>query len=256
MDTKFWGPSGWKLLHSITFMYEPATQKAAMRDWLATIPYVLPCKFCRASLADYYRADPPKLDSRLSLARWLYRIHGRVNNKLREQGQTIPKDPTFSEVRRQYEMALAGEGPRQCESFPGWDFLFSIAYNHPFSVKGAPMPDSPTSEGMDDEELNRWNLLPSKRRFIVWRRFWTLLPAVMPPAWRIAWHGGMPQIQNRKTATAWLWRTRCSFSHGADPYRVVCRRLATYESGCSKSLKARTCRRERKKRGQIKTRRK
>lgn len=247
MDTKFWGPSGWKLLHSLTFTYEPSNRKA-MAEWLSTLPYVLPCKFCRASLADYYAADPfsRALGSSDSLSRWLYRIHGRVNQKLRDQGQTIPKDPTFSQVRDQYKIILEVHGSRQCESFPGWDFLFSVAHNHPLSSKSSPMPDTPDEAYKGDAATkNRWNILPPTERLKVWRRFWELLPAVMPAAWSKAWTatGEKPCLQNRRSAVAWLWRIRCGFSHGADPYRVVCNRLATYESGCSTSTRAKTCRR-------------
>jgi hypothetical protein len=261
MDTKFWGPSGWRFLHTITFTYDPAKQKAAMADFLETLPYVLPCKFCRASLTDYYEVDlySKALDSSNALSRWLYRIHNRVNGKLRDQGQTIPKDPTFREVREQYKFVLDAPGPRQCESFPGWDFLFSIAYNHPLIVKGSPMPDTPPDAYKGNmAEKNRWNILPAAERFKVWRRFWDLLPAVMPASWAKAWTSAnqVATLKDRRSAVAWLWRVRCGFSHGADPYRVVCGRLASYESGCSTSTRAKTCRRVRRHKGQIKTRRK
>lgn len=247
MDTKFWGPSGWKLLHSLTFTYEPGRQKIAMKAWLATLPYVLPCKFCRASLTDYFRADDPDAatESQDDLARFMWRIHSRVNEKLRSQGQTIPKDPTFKEIEQHYLLATTRQ-PKDCESFPGWDFLFSVAYNHPLSSQGKPMPDAaPLSH--DDEELNKWNMLPARRRMKWWRRFWVLLPAVMPKAWAEAWISAKekPRLDNKRSAISWLWRLRCNFSHGADPYRAVCSRLAAHASGCSKSTRARTCRRVR-----------
>ncbi len=223
-----------------------------MKEWLETLPYVLPCKFCRASLADYYKDEAPKMDD---LPRWLYRIHNRVNAKLRGQGQQLPKDPTFREVREHYAWAIAPQ-PRQCESFPGWDFLFSVAYNHPLSVKGKPMPDVPAEAYKgDDATKNRWNILEPRRRLKYWQRFWTLLPAVFPPTWRAAWAKEAPAFKNRRETVAWLWRTRCAFSHGADPYRVVCSRLAAHESGCGRSTRARTCRRVRVA-NRIKTRRK
>jgi hypothetical protein len=256
MDTKFWGPSGWKLLHSLTFTYEPR-QREAMSEWLATLPYVLPCKFCRASLTDYFREDDPDaaLQSQDSLARFMWRIHGRVNEKLRGQGQTIPKDPTFKEIEQHYLLTMTRQ-PRECESFPGWDFLFSIAYNHPLGGQGKPMPDAAPKDH-SDEELNKWNMLPPQRRFKYWRRFWELLPAVMPKVWADAWTktDERPCLQNKRSAVAWLWRIRCGFSHGADPYRVVCSRLASYASGCGKSSRARTCRRLVKRRKTKRTKR-
>ena len=250
MDTKFWGPSGWKFLHSLTFTYDPGRQRASMDAWLATLPYVLPCKFCRASLTDYFRADDPSaaLESQDDLARFMWRIHSRVNEKLRSQGQTIPKDPTFKEIEQHYLLATTRQ-PKDCESFPGWDFLFSVAYNHPLGGQGKPMPDAPMPKDQSDEELNKWNMLPAARRFKHWRRFWELLPAVMPSAWSSAWTntGEKPCLQNKRSAVAWLWRLRCGFSHGADPYRSVCNRLAAHASGCGSSSRARTCRKQRSK---------
>jgi hypothetical protein len=43
MDTRFWGPSGWRLLHLITYTYDPITQRHAMRKFLEALPYILPC---------------------------------------------------------------------------------------------------------------------------------------------------------------------------------------------------------------------
>ncbi len=246
MDTKFWGPSGWKFLHTLTLTYEPH-QKVAMSDFLETLPYILPCKFCRASLTDYYRKLPYKdaLKSRASLVRWLWKIHSMVNDKLRGQGQTIPPDPSLAQVKEIYGRFVPESKPNLCEAFPGWDFLFSVAYNHPLTSHGKPMPDAPVlGPGTSDEELNKWNLLPPRRRYCKWTRFWALMPKVMPAAWSYAWMGAkeVPCLQSKKTTVAWLWRLRCKFADGADPYKVVCHKLATHESGCSKFLRAKTCR--------------
>lgn len=253
MDTKFWGPSGWRLLHTLTFTYTPV-KRAAMRDFLETLPFILPCKFCRHSLAEYYCVDFPDLTNATTLSRWLWRIHNKVNAKLRSQGQTLPPDPTYAAVKRMYEESLPN-GDGACQSFPGWDFLFSVAYSHPLTVKGKPMPEEqvPTKckNLTRDQEENRMNRLAPAKRLIFWNRFWATLPLVMPEPWAAAWNGAKQHsatgLKNRQDATRWLWRIRCDFSHGADPYRQVCQRLATYESGCSKSTRARTCRKTRKK---------
>ena len=250
MDTKFWGPPGWRLLHTLTLTYEPSNA-VAMRQFLLTLPYVLPCKFCRASLTDYYRKLPfePALKSRTSLTRWLWQIHSLVNDKLRSQGQSIPHDPTLDQVQEIYGRYIPSTGPKPCESFPGWDFLFSIAYNHPLTIRTSkPMPDAPSEKelkGASEEELNKWKMLSPRRRFCHWRQFWFVLPSVMPSQWYHAWLNARqkPCLNDRRSTVAWLWRIRCKFADGADPYKIVCNKLATYESGCSKSLRARTCRR-------------
>ena len=68
MDTKFWGPSGWKLLHLITFTYEPSQSKAVGK-FFELLPFVLPCKFCRASLTEYMDDDPIDLKSKATLTK-------------------------------------------------------------------------------------------------------------------------------------------------------------------------------------------
>ncbi len=250
MDTKFWGPPGWKLLHTMTLTYEPS-MAVAMQQFLQTLPYILPCKFCRASLTDYYRQLPPSsaLKSRKALVRWLWKIHSLVNDKLRAQGQTIPPDPSLAEVRKIYGRYIPTGDPDPCEVFPGWDFLFSVANNHPLAGQGSPMPDAPAASALinaSDAELNKWNLLPPKRRFIFWRKFWLTLPAAMPAPWRKAWLQAKesPNLQTKKSAVAWLWRLRCKFADGADPYKSVCYRLTAHESGCAHSKRARTCRKQ------------
>jgi hypothetical protein len=248
MDTKFWGPSGWKLLHTLTLTYQPSN-KVAMAKFLETLPYTLPCKFCRSSLTDYYRAEPfePALKSRNSLAKWLLNIHNMVNDKLRDQGQYIPANPSVT-ILKKYEEFIPNTKENPCELFPGWDFLFSIAYNHPLKVNGTPMPDAPKSglANASDEELNKWNLLPPRKRMKYWCHFWSTLPTVMPTPWRKAWLSAkeIPCLANRRQTVAWLWRVRCKFANGADPYKEVCHKLATYESGCNKSTRAKTCRRQ------------
>ena len=105
MDTRFWGPSGWKLLHLICEDYQYSAENAVRyAEFFETIPYILPCKFCRASLTDYYRLHPYQLANShmsptLDLSKWIYTIHNCVNDKLRKQGFCKKRNPSFSEVK-------------------------------------------------------------------------------------------------------------------------------------------------------------
>ena len=90
----------------ISFAYDPQRDKKYMKEFLETLPYILPCKFCRSSLTQYYKELPFELDSRESFSLWFYRIHGKVNQKLRSQGQQIPPDPPFSTVKSIYTERL------------------------------------------------------------------------------------------------------------------------------------------------------
>ena len=128
MDTKFWGPSGWKLLHSITFKFPSRPTRHAKDmafELFDSLKYVLPCRFCRESYKQFLGKDPIQYTSREKLSQWLYRIHNYVNNKLRHQGYLQTPNPTFEQVKKEYQSIPF---PQQ---FVGWDFLFSIAMNYP-----------------------------------------------------------------------------------------------------------------------------
>lgn len=257
MDTRFWGPPGWKLLHTVCAAYDASPQaRRNMTKFLETLPFILPCKFCRTSLTEYYQADPwsAALGTPELLQRWMWRIHNRVNAKLRGQGMTIPCSPRFERVAADYKARVSElSQPASCSLFPAWDFLFSVAYNHPKSTKSTPMLGAPPRHTIrGDVELNRWNMLDSGRRMKWYIRFWKALPAVLPEPWRIAWMKAMRSAGNamqqpystKVAATAWLWRLRCAFDEGGrdDPFKQVCGRLAAHSSGCSTSRRARTCR--------------
>ena len=184
MDTRFWGPPAWKLLHSIAATYEPAQQRKSVAEFLEILPYILPCKYCRSSLTAHYKALPydGELDTREHLERWLYHLHGLVNNTLRKQGQTISADPSFRDVQGRGTELAAG-------SFPAWDFLFSVAYIYPPQTREVALPDAPKQcpVGATDCERNGWNKLAPGRRMSYWMRFWKVLPGVLPATWADSW---------------------------------------------------------------------
>lgn len=263
MDTKFWGPSAWKLLHMASFQYDPKTQHKEMKHFLELLPFVLPCKFCRKSLTEYYATDPPAeaLDSAETLSRWLWRIHGKVNNKLRSQGQTIPKDPTYKEVATIYKDYLA-QGCSQTH-FPGWEFLFSILDNHPLSKEGrSTKPFECAFQPKTVAEKNQYNTLSPEERVPFLVEFFKALPAILPyKEWREKWvaAGSCPEpvAKGRRSAIAWLWGIRRSLERefelkNCDTYFGLCSTVAAHRSGCSKSSRAKTCRRQRERHSQKK----
>ena len=253
MDTRFWGPSGWRLLHLITFTYDPSQREDVSR-FFELLPYVLPCKFCRRSLAEYMESDPLEaaLTSRKELTQWLYRIHNQVNAKLRGQGLPTAPDPSFASVKKEYEARLAA-GCSGTE-FEGWEFLFSIAENHPFSRSGRnsiPFEGCP-SESVTAAERNRWNTMKSEERMTFYRKFWGAVGPALPfPEWRSAWQrcaGGAGELDNRRHWLRSLWRTRSCLEKELDLKRsdscfsALCDRLSSHRSGCGKRPRAKTCR--------------
>lgn len=259
MDTRFWGPSGWKLLHTITFNYTYSQKDAiAYAQFFDVLPYILPCKFCRASLTDYYRQHPYKKEGSnafnegLDMRRWMYDIHNCVNAKLRKQGLNPNPDPKFSDVKELYEKMQQCDWHQQMTTF--WDFLFAVAYNHPkeTTTHSTPMPECPQEvyKCKDKCERNKWNILSLKERLYWYKRFWKSLPAVLPIKiwwkWEDAAAKNPMNLECRKSAVAWLWRMRCTMdSDFKDPYTSVCRRIATYSSDCGKKRDAYTCRKRR-----------
>ena len=256
MDTRFWGPSGWRLLHLTTFQAPtlPTSATAALKQFLRNLPFVLPCKYCRASLTDYYAADAIPA-ARSAMGHWMFRIHNRVSGKLREQKLLEATDPKWEEIRKRYaEWAAA---PCTTRRMVGWDFLFSIAFTTPSpKVASAPMPGAPPVAALTTDLLkNRWNVLPRDARIPYIVGWWSSLAEVLPFAeWRTAWraavseHGEAPVVAGRKAMTAWLYRMEksvCIRLHEAAPHNSfegLCSELATFSSGCGTSKRSKTCR--------------
>ena len=275
MDTRFWGPSGWKLLHLIA--QEPMRalgHRKAVAAWLALLPYVLPCKYCRASLSAYYEAQPltlRDLAAPATFGKWMYKIHNRVNEKLREQGLLTAADPSWEEVAERYSKEHAG----LCKGTPllGWDFMTATAFNTPGAdYVPTPMSDTPAdfnAEAAEPRLRNRYNLLTRAERLDHLRAWWALIPAILPcAAWRRAWvramdaAGAPPLEDGRDAMMRWMWRIEarvCSALQCPTPHASLdemCSTAEAFESGCAKARQGKTCRtRKRARRGRIHTQR-
>ena len=252
MDTRFWGPSGWRLLHLVAHA-APSLPAEAVHEFFSLLPYVLPCKFCRASLTDYYAADP--IPTKASeYAPWLFRIHNRVNGKLRDQKLLATPDPKWPEIEKRYSEWLAA--PCVKRRMVGWDFLFSVAYTTPCpSVQTAPMAGAPPLHALKSPALrNRWSVIGREERLPYMARWWRALPRVLPfKEWREAWDRVVPAApslqRGRKAITAWLYAAEKAMCAALkedlphDSFTGLCAELSTYSSGCGKrSKRAKTCR--------------
>ena len=261
MDTRFWGPSGWRLLHLIAFK-APTLNQAQLHRFFKGLPYVLPCKFCRASLTDYIEADPIPTKSE-DYAYWLYRIHNRVNDKLREQKLIKTKNPSWDSVKRQYDQWI--KQPCTQRQMMGWDFLYSVAYTTPCAeVESKPMPGAPPKHAIHTPELeNRWNVMSIEDRLPRINEWWTTLPHVLPFAsWQKAWKKMVPAVPRlacgRKKVTEWLYKAEKAMcqelkeSLPHDSFDGLCNELHTFSSGCGKikSNKVKTCRAKKTKKRQ------
>jgi hypothetical protein len=111
MNTTFWGPSGWEFLHTLTFIYpvKPSyNDKVKMQNFMNSINYILPCKYCRLSFTKYSQSLPINdyLDSKEKMIIWLYKIHNKVNKKLRKQGFCKYDNPELTTVKDKYKTIL------------------------------------------------------------------------------------------------------------------------------------------------------
>lgn len=256
MDTRYWGPSGWRLLHLISFGAKKAN-KAAVCQFFEVLPYVLPCKHCRTSLSEYIEADPVDCAIKEArLERWLWRLHNKVNAKLRRQKIPTSHDPPFEKVAEIYEARLAAGCTRT--TFDGWEFLFSVAEAHPFS-RGAristPIEGHPPIEELGTPlERNKWNVISAEERMPYYQRFWDLLPEVFPfPEWSAAWRkaagsGGVSANQtcSREGCLKTIWAIRREMEEELEllnrtSYASLCKELRYYRTGCGRK----TCRRKR-----------
>lgn len=218
MDTRFWGPSGWQLFHLVTINAPPNAVRHVMDD----MPNVLPCKFCRASTAEFVAAHPPTKP----YAKWLYEIHNKVNDKLRRQcaddeAVICPDpDPTFEEVKAMYSAMKP-------TAVPGRDFLMAVAYNFPAT------PD-PRDMSTQREFLHH---LADAYPFDEFR---SVVQSYIKAR--------EPVLTSQKTYTKWMYGLMKELSATAKTpiktYRGYMAHLAYYKSGCTrKTYKGKTCRR-------------
>ncbi len=144
MDTRFWGPSGWKMLHLIAEMSPeiiPSGIQKIYHKFFTNFQYLLPCKYCRKSFAKYITSLPIDnyLNSRNDLTKWIYLIHNKVNNKLRKQGYCTSPNPDYKIIKDTYQnLAISLKEPIQNIITIGHDFIGSIIINYPAYLKNNP----------------------------------------------------------------------------------------------------------------------
>ena len=215
-DTTYWGPSAWQLFHLIAFLSKNPQQV------LLQMKEMLPCKFCRASTAEFMDKHPLKGDP----GKWLYEIHNMVNNKLRTQCADNPEvqnpgpDPSFEEVKKRY-MAMK---PTQV---PGRDFLFTMASNY---------PDNPEPEDMARHRqfiANLSEVYPFEKLRTVFKDYVEC--------------GEVP-LDSKKSYLKWMYGLLKALARASHSdilsYRGFIARTNFFASGCDrKTYRGKTCRR-------------
>lgn len=104
MLTTVWGPSMWHYLHTMSFNYPvnpSAEDKDHYRNFIISLQYVLPCKYCRQNLTNNFKVLPltvADMKDRNSFSRYIYKLHELVNKFLGKKSGL-----TYCEVRERYE---------------------------------------------------------------------------------------------------------------------------------------------------------
>lgn len=123
MLTAVWGPAMWHFLHTMSFNYpvNPSQEdKHHYMDFVKSLVYVLPCKYCRMNLKDNFKKMPITLDTmkcRETFSRYIYNLHEHVNKMLKKESGL-----SFEEVQERYEhfraRCLANQPPTTTTTTP------------------------------------------------------------------------------------------------------------------------------------------
>ena len=104
MLTSVWGPGLWHYLHTMSFNYpvKPTPQeKRHYMDFVKSLKYTLPCKYCRKNLITNFKSMPltmKEMKNRDTFSRYVYNLHELVNKMLRKKSGL-----TYCQVRERYE---------------------------------------------------------------------------------------------------------------------------------------------------------
>jgi len=104
MLTSVWGPGLWHYLHTMSFNYpdHPTMEnKKYHKQFMMSLKYVLPCKYCRMNLRKNFKAVPlneAALKNRESFSRWMYNLHEHINKMLKKTSGL-----SYDDVRERYE---------------------------------------------------------------------------------------------------------------------------------------------------------
>jgi len=104
MLTSVWGPSLWHYLHTMSFNYpvQPTLEeKKHYMNFILSLQYVLPCKYCRMNLKTNFKQLPltmQTMKSRDTFSHYIYNLHELINKMLHKKSNL-----SYCDVRERYE---------------------------------------------------------------------------------------------------------------------------------------------------------
>jgi Erv1 / Alr family len=250
MDTRFWGPSGWQLLHLIAQEYPDDADGRTKRRYelfFNSIKDILPCKFCRESTSNFMAHEEyalhPALKSKRDLTFWLYKLHNRVNKKLRDQcaedSRIIcpPADPTYEEIFKLYDELIHIKQPNIP---PGIDFLYCVVYNYPKAKEDI---TSDKIRAYFEFFMNMYDVYPYKHLRKVIQEF-------------VDVHIVYDALQSRTALMNWFQNMMKAVARETGNIKILpsWNKISYYASGCNKkSYHGKTCRNGKRVRNHKKT---
>jgi hypothetical protein len=129
MDTAIWGPLMWQFINDVAVVNDEVhanlknEEKDVFPKFVKHLKYMLPCRYCRESYSMFISKMPPST----SMIRWAYKIHNKVNKKLKR------KTPIKFEKFQRRCMVYGGFGSSQHL----WDLVFILALNFSPQKRGA-----------------------------------------------------------------------------------------------------------------------
>lgn len=124
MDPKIWGPHLWFYLHSMSFQYchdkkcATTKEKRAMKQFLDSLKHTIPCQECREKYSAYLEMNPPNLENRRGLFKWLVDLHNYVNEESNKKldrihgfrpAHLVKRMYTYKEVEERYKAIYSGK---------------------------------------------------------------------------------------------------------------------------------------------------
>lgn len=130
MNTIIWGNSAWQFLHIHSLLFKPTSGKSNnLYDFYSNLNKILPCKYCRINYKEHNDNGIPTIifSNNNNYQHWLYNLHNKVNQKLREQKLKIIPDPQYNDVIDYYTHLY--KNYKKENVFIGFDFINSIFFN-------------------------------------------------------------------------------------------------------------------------------
>nr|QBK87623.1 MAG: Erv1/Alr family disulfide (thiol) oxidoreductase [Marseillevirus LCMAC201] len=87
MEKGFWGPATWCTIHTAATYYKPEN-RFSFKQFIYSLPYLLPCQYCRKHLFQNLRTLPlndTSLENNKTLFMWSYFLHDLVNKQLHKK---------------------------------------------------------------------------------------------------------------------------------------------------------------------------